>query len=102
MATEENDLLWRLRNPLWSHGFSGPPELDKEATQADLAEAAEQIEKLQAFCREHIKTALGDTVPAPREEAVADVLRSLPRPADRWPDHGFCHRQVARSLQRPT
>lgn len=44
---QENDLLWRLRNPLWSHSMTGPAHLDKDATTADLAEAAAEIDRLR-------------------------------------------------------
>ena len=67
-SEREEDLVWRLRNPLWVHCFSGSAELSKEATQADLAEAANEIDRLRAL------RAAGDA-PAwqPIETAPADV-----------------------------
>jgi hypothetical protein len=48
MGDHEDDLLWRLRNPLWSHGITGPVQLDKEATIDDLSQVAAEIERLRA------------------------------------------------------
>ena len=41
------DLVERLRHPLWVHSDApfGSPQLEKEATETDLAQAAEVIEQ---------------------------------------------------------
>ena len=50
MGEHSDDLLWRLRNPLWSHS-SFAVELDKEATRGDLDEAAKEIERLRGVAQ---------------------------------------------------
>jgi len=57
---EENDLIWRLRHPLWQHYNNDPPQLEKDATQADLAEAADQIEALCSSLKEMLAVYWGE------------------------------------------
>ncbi len=46
---EENELVWRLEHPAWSHSLTGPVQLDKETAVADMRLAAAEIKRLQPY-----------------------------------------------------
>jgi len=46
---EENDLVWRLQHPAWSHGPTGPAKLDAETCVTDMRLAATEIKRLSAL-----------------------------------------------------
>jgi hypothetical protein len=48
MSECENDLLWRLQHPLLVHDNNGRVEFEKDATEADLCNAALEIARITA------------------------------------------------------
>lgn len=69
------DLTERLRNPAWCHscGHYDSPQLAKEETVKDMAEAADEIERLRAEV-DTLKTAL--TAPSKEEIALRTELKA--------------------------